>query len=45
MTDKSPRQSLSKKSGRSIKEKRADKRAKEDDSSEVETILHPKKKR
>ena len=28
MSDKSPRQSMSKKSGKSIKEKRADKRAK-----------------
>ncbi len=28
MTDKSPRQQMSKKSGKSIKEKRADKRAK-----------------
>ena len=45
MSDKSPRHSLSKKSGKSIKEKRADKRAKEDESSEVETILHPRKKR
>ena len=45
MTDKSPRQSLSKKSGRSIKEKRADKRAKEEEtSSQVEKAIHPKKR-
>ncbi|HTY26781.1 MAG TPA: hypothetical protein VMD51_01370 [Mycobacterium sp.] len=30
MSDKSPRQSMSKKSGKSLKEKRADKRAKTD---------------
>jgi hypothetical protein len=46
MSDKSPRNSLSKKSGKTIKEKRADKRAKDDKvSSEIETVLHPKKKR
>jgi hypothetical protein len=44
MSDKSPRNSLSKKSGKSIKEKRADKRAKSDHPSAVETTLHPKKK-
>jgi hypothetical protein len=33
MADKSPRQSMSKKSGKSLKEKRADKRAKADHSS------------
>lgn len=44
MSDKSPRQSLSKKSGRSIKEKRADKRATLDEPSEIETILHRKKR-
>jgi hypothetical protein len=33
MNDKSPRQQLSKKSGKSIKEKRADKRSKQSDSS------------
>ena len=45
MTDKSPRQSLTKKSGKSIKEKRADKRAKEDESSsDVEKAMHPKKR-
>ena len=35
MGDKSPRQSLTKKSGKSIKEKRSDKKAKAD------TALHP----
>jgi hypothetical protein len=45
MTDKSPRNSLSKKSGKSIKEKRADKRAKEEESSsQVENAIHPKKR-
>ncbi|GGK60856.1 hypothetical protein [Ornithinimicrobium pekingense] len=44
MTDKSPRQSLSKKSGKTIKEKRAEKRAKEDDTSQVEQAVHPKKR-
>lgn len=43
MSDKSPRQHMSKKSGKSLKEKRADKRAK----SQVETFsdkLDPRKK-
>lgn len=44
MADKSPRNSLSKKSGKSIKEKRADKRAKSEQSSAVESTLHPKKR-
>jgi hypothetical protein len=44
MTDKSPRNSLSKKSGKSIKEKRAEKRAKDDDTSGLETVLQPKKR-
>ncbi|GAA5165806.1 hypothetical protein [Ornithinimicrobium tianjinense] len=45
MTDKSPRQSLTKKSGKSIKEKRADKRAKEGESSSaVEKAVHPGKR-
>ncbi|WP_272914052.1 hypothetical protein [Ornithinimicrobium cerasi] len=44
MSDKSPRHSLSKNSGKSIKEKRADKRAKDDKSSAVESTLHPKKR-
>jgi hypothetical protein len=43
MSDKSPRQGMSKKSGKSIKEKRAEKREK----GHVETMsetMHPKKK-
>ncbi len=32
MSDKSPRQAMSKKSGKSLKEKRADKRSKSDNS-------------
>ncbi|WP_170212989.1 hypothetical protein [Ornithinimicrobium flavum] len=44
MADKSPRNSMSKKSGKSIKEKRADKRAQgESSSSQVEKAIHPKK--
>ena len=46
MSDKSPRHSLSKKSDKSIKEKRADKKAKADGSSAsgIETTLHGKKR-
>ena len=43
MSDKSPRQGMSKKSGKSIKEKRAEKR----DKGHVETLsdkIHAKKK-
>jgi hypothetical protein len=43
MSDKSPRQSPSKKSGKSIKEKRADKRAKGQQETLSEQIHHPKK--
>ncbi|WP_276311016.1 hypothetical protein [Nocardioides ferulae] len=42
MSDKSPRQSMTKKSGKSIKEKRAEKR----DKGHVETLsdkIHPSK--
>lgn len=45
MSDKSPRQSMSKKTGKSIKEKRADKRAKS--TVEHESLadkLHTKKR-
>lgn len=45
MSDKSPRQSMSKKTGKSIKEKRADKRAKT--AGEHESLadkIHPKKR-
>ena len=41
MSDKSPRQAMSKKSGKSLKEKRADKRAKSDGSL-GETIVNNK---
>lgn len=44
MSDKSPRHSLSKKSGKTIKEKRADKKAKSVESSGIETTLHGKKR-
>ena len=44
MTDKSPRQGMSKKSGKSIKEKRAEKRSKGTEESFSDKI-HPSKKR
>lgn len=44
MSDKSPRQSMSKKTGRSIKEKRADKRAKGAEETFSEKI-HPNRKK
>jgi len=44
MGDKSPRQSMTKKSGKSIKEKRADKKAKAGTSNESVVIV-PSKKR
>jgi hypothetical protein len=44
MADKSPRQGMTKKAGKSIKEKRADKRAKTDTSSGVETQFNGKKR-
>jgi hypothetical protein len=44
MSDKSPRQGMSKKSSKSIKEKRAEKRAKNHTATLAETI-HPTKKR
>lgn len=43
MADKSPRQTMSKKSGKSLKEKRADKRAKTDRSSSTTDVLHNQK--
>jgi len=43
MTDKSPRQHMSKKTGKSIKEKRAEKRAKGHQETLSEQIHHPKK--
>jgi hypothetical protein len=44
MSDKSPRQTMTKKSGKSLKEKRAAKSAKADQSANIETTLHPKKR-
>ncbi len=43
MADKSPRQHLSKKAGKSIKEKRADKQAKAGGTNRIE-IVPPKKR-
>jgi hypothetical protein len=43
MSDKSPRHIMSKKSGKSLKEKRADKRAKAEKQSSTEAQLHFKK--
>ena len=44
MSDKSPRQAMSKKSGKSIKEKRAEKRDKGHDQTLSESV-HPAKKK
>ena len=44
MSDKSPRQGMTKKSSKSIKEKRADKRAKATEATGIETTLHGKKR-
>ncbi len=43
MSDKSPRQAMAKKSGKSLKEKRAAKHAKADQSSATETAIHKKR--
>lgn len=43
MSDKSPRQSMTKKAGKSLKEKRADKHAKADAKNHIEIV--PTKKR
>jgi hypothetical protein len=45
MADKSPRQQMSKKSGKSLKEKRAEKHAKADAKSSTTQIVPPAKKR
>jgi hypothetical protein len=42
MGDKSPRQSLTKKTGKSIKEKRVEKKAKADHTSQMDKLTHPK---
>ncbi len=44
MADKSPRQGMAKKSGKSLKEKRADKRAKSGTASQTDDLLHGKKR-
>ncbi len=44
MSDKSPRQTMTKKSGKSLKEKRADKRSKGSQVSQTEDLLHTKKR-
>lgn len=42
MSDKSPRQSMSKKSGKSIKEKRAEKRNKQSEATFSDHVRPPK---
>lgn len=44
MSDKSPRSSMSKKSGKSLKEKRADKRDKNAPTSGIEIISNNRKR-
>lgn len=44
MADKSPRQHMAKKSGKSLKEKRADKHAKADQRNQVAATLPDKKR-
>lgn len=44
MADKSPRQSMTKKSGKSLKEKRAEKHAKEESKNQVAATLPDKKR-
>jgi hypothetical protein len=45
MSDKSPRQTMSKKSGKSLKEKRADKHAKADRrTASTDALFHDKKR-
>jgi hypothetical protein len=43
MADKSPRQGMTKKSGKSLKEKRAEKRGKSDESTLADKIASKKK--
>ncbi|WP_255347369.1 hypothetical protein [Blastococcus sp. URHD0036] len=43
MADKSPRHSMTKKSGKSIKEKRVDRKAKADTTSQMERLAGDKK--
>jgi hypothetical protein len=44
MSDKSPRQAMGKKSGKSLKEKRAVKRSKAAETSQTEALLVAKKR-
>jgi hypothetical protein len=44
MSDKSPRQTMTKKSGKSLKEKRAAKNAKVEQNASIDSTLHPKKR-
>ncbi len=43
MSDKSPRSAMTKKSGKSLKEKRADKRTKSDHTSATEDAIRKKR--
>jgi ribosomal protein L35 len=43
MSDKSQRHAMSKKSTKSIKEKRRDKRAAQAPASQVDKVMHPKR--
>jgi hypothetical protein len=43
VADKSPRHSMSKKSGKSLKEKRVERKAKADTTSQMERLTHDKK--
>ena len=43
MADKSPSQTMTKKSGKSLKQKRADKRAKAERASSTKDVLHIQK--
>jgi hypothetical protein len=44
MADKSPRHTMSKKSGKSLKEKRVERKAKSDSTSQMERLTHDTKK-
>ena len=44
MSDKSPRQTMAKKSGKSLKQKRAEKRNQSAQASQTEALLHTKKR-
>jgi len=44
MADKSPRHTMSKKSGKSLKEKRVERKAKTDQPSQMEKLTHEKKR-